>query len=185
MKFKPIDTYYKNYKFRSRHEARWAVFYDFLGIKWEYEIEGFELPPYKFDKATFVEKNKKELQQNEECVNSLLFLADSLEELSKKPLRYLPDFWLPDYGCWAEIKQYSRLRENIIIDFEKLMRFVNYIKQACLLCSGFEKPVYVLMPNEEMGLINYYEFSFSDDKKRIEQAIRKANNARFEFGEKP
>lgn len=41
---KPIETVYKGYRFRSRLEARWAVFFDALGIEWEYEPEGFVLP---------------------------------------------------------------------------------------------------------------------------------------------
>jgi hypothetical protein len=40
---KPIQTSYKGCKFRSRLEARWAVFFDSLGIIWEYEKEGFVL----------------------------------------------------------------------------------------------------------------------------------------------
>lgn len=40
---KPIETRYKGYRFRSRLEARWAVFFDALGIKWEYEKEGYDL----------------------------------------------------------------------------------------------------------------------------------------------
>lgn len=40
---KAIETKYKGYRFRSRLEARWAVFFDALGIKWEYEVEGFDL----------------------------------------------------------------------------------------------------------------------------------------------
>lgn len=40
---KVIETKYKGYFFRSRLEARWAVFFDFLGIEWEYEKEGFDL----------------------------------------------------------------------------------------------------------------------------------------------
>jgi hypothetical protein len=43
--FKPIETQYKGYRFRSRLEARWAVFFDALHVKWEYEKEGFELGP--------------------------------------------------------------------------------------------------------------------------------------------
>jgi hypothetical protein len=39
-----IETSYKGYRFRSRLEARWAVFFDSLGVKWEYEPEGFEFP---------------------------------------------------------------------------------------------------------------------------------------------
>lgn len=34
---KPIPTAYKGYKFRSRLEARWAVFFDACGVEWEYE----------------------------------------------------------------------------------------------------------------------------------------------------
>lgn len=40
---KAIDTRYNGYKFRSRLEARWAVYFDSLGIRWEYEMEGFDL----------------------------------------------------------------------------------------------------------------------------------------------
>lgn len=45
---KPIETYYNGYRFRSRLEARWAVFLDALGVRWEYEPEGFELPSGKW-----------------------------------------------------------------------------------------------------------------------------------------
>lgn len=41
---KAIETSYKGYRFRSRLEARWAVFFDALGAKWEYEREGYHLP---------------------------------------------------------------------------------------------------------------------------------------------
>lgn len=43
-KINPIETGYKGYRFRSRLEARWAVFFDAMGIAWEYEPEGYALP---------------------------------------------------------------------------------------------------------------------------------------------
>lgn len=43
MTIKAIETLYKGYKFRSRLEARWAVFFDALGVEWEYEPEGYIL----------------------------------------------------------------------------------------------------------------------------------------------
>lgn len=59
---KAIDTKYKGYKFRSRLEARVAVFLDALDSSWEYEPEGYALPVngnylpdflvYSFPKAT-------------------------------------------------------------------------------------------------------------------------------------
>lgn len=63
-KIKAIETHYNNYRFRSRLEAKHAVFFDALGVKYEYEKEGFEF----------------------------------------EGMRYLPDFWLPDYDCFVEIK---------------------------------------------------------------------------------
>lgn len=60
----PIQTRYKGYRFRSRLEARWAVFFDALGVRWEYEHQGYVLPSGP----------------------------------------YLPDFWLPDWGVFGEVK---------------------------------------------------------------------------------
>lgn len=40
---KAIETRYNGYHFRSRLEARWAVFFDKLDIQYEYEPEGFDL----------------------------------------------------------------------------------------------------------------------------------------------
>ncbi len=62
---KAIETEYKGYRFRSRLEARWAVFFDALGIAWEYEKEGYDLGEAGW---------------------------------------YLPDFWLPEFKCFVEIK---------------------------------------------------------------------------------
>jgi hypothetical protein len=62
---KAIETRYDGYRFRSRTEARWAVYFNHLGIKYHYEKEGFKL-----EDGTW----------------------------------YLPDFWLPDLGMWAEVK---------------------------------------------------------------------------------
>ena len=40
---KAIETKYKGYRFRSRLEARWAVFFETAGYEWVYEPEGFDL----------------------------------------------------------------------------------------------------------------------------------------------
>ena len=41
---KAIETRYRGYRFRSRTEARWAVFFDKLGLRWDYEEQGYVLP---------------------------------------------------------------------------------------------------------------------------------------------
>lgn len=40
---KAIETVYKGYRFRSRLEARWALFFDLIGIKWTYEVEPLDI----------------------------------------------------------------------------------------------------------------------------------------------
>ena len=75
MDIKPIETIYNGYRFRSRLEARWAVFFDAAGIEYQYEIEGYKLsngkwylPDFylpKFD--AFVEIKRKNLDDDELC----------------------------------------------------------------------------------------------------------------------
>jgi hypothetical protein len=41
---KALPSFYAGVKFRSRLEARWARYFDLIGINWQYEPEGYELP---------------------------------------------------------------------------------------------------------------------------------------------
>ena len=76
---KPIETQYKGYRFRSRLEARWAVFFDAIGWSWEYEAEGFDLDGLYYlpdfwlpDDKTFVEVKPGGLSEDDlEKVNRL------------------------------------------------------------------------------------------------------------------
>lgn len=43
-----IETLYAGCRMRSRLEARWAVAFDYLGIQWEYEPQGYDLPSGKY-----------------------------------------------------------------------------------------------------------------------------------------
>lgn len=59
---KAIETRYKGYRFRSRLEARWAVFFDTMGLRWEYEPQGYVgragvpyLPDFQIQRDVYVE----------------------------------------------------------------------------------------------------------------------------------
>lgn len=43
-----IETKYNGFTFRSRLEARWAVFFDTMRIDWIYEHEGYETPDGRY-----------------------------------------------------------------------------------------------------------------------------------------
>lgn len=55
----PIATHYKGYRFRSRLEARWAVFFDHLGVPWQYEPQGYLIngQPYLPDFLIYPDNN--------------------------------------------------------------------------------------------------------------------------------
>jgi nucleoside 2-deoxyribosyltransferase len=99
---KAIQTVYKGYKFRSRLEARWAVFFDALGLEWEYEPEGFDLgdgvwylPDFrvkvrdKFYSDVFFEIKAKN-NFTPSIVKRSVYLAG---KISKKDDKYSLDHW--------------------------------------------------------------------------------------------
>ena len=94
---KAIETFYKGYHFRSRLEARWAVFFDTLGISWKYEVEGYE----------------KE-------VGSTTVTGEEITEL----VRYLPDFFLPNRwgggGVYVEVKGDKNALKNNWFDHAQM-----------------------------------------------------------------
>ena len=66
---RPKETKYKGYWFRSRLEARWAIFFDTLGLKWLYEPERFYL---HFDYEEFIEEwdmDEEELLEHRMATN--------------------------------------------------------------------------------------------------------------------
>jgi len=75
---KAIETEYRGCLFRSRLEARWAVFFDEMGWTWQYEHQGYECGwrLHQFDGETW-------------CSDTF---------------RYLPDFFLPDLNTFVEVK---------------------------------------------------------------------------------
>lgn len=92
---KAIQTEYNGFKFRSRLEARWAVFFDSAKIKYEYEPEGYQCADGK---------------------------------------RYLPDFYLPDFDLYVEVKRDTEEGiDEIIEKCEPVIQWGGAIKQILIL----------------------------------------------------
>jgi len=87
---KAIETKYNGYRFRSRLEARWAVFFDALGEPWEYEREGFDLgeagyylPDFWLPRVTaWVEVKGQDVAPESDALRKIVAFA----ELSEYPL---------------------------------------------------------------------------------------------------
>ena len=112
---KPIDTIYNGYKFRSRLEARWAVFFDTLNIPYEYEVQGYDI------NGTW----------------------------------YLPDFWMPTWNCWLEIKpEIPNLRDSNKIEYLKCAELAKEKDGIVLLVGG--NP----WAKTEVPDCNYFSFEY-------------------------
>jgi hypothetical protein len=101
---KSIETRYNGVLFRSRAEARWAFFLDYLSIPWKYEYEGFELrsgryvPDFwlpTFNGGTWLEIKGQDPTETErllacelmEATKHDVFIAVGFEQLSPFPVR--------------------------------------------------------------------------------------------------
>lgn len=81
---KAIDTAYNGYLFRSRLEARWAVWLDAIGWEWEYEPEGIDLgdgtlylPDFRVDRNFWLEI--KPCMPNREEIRKANLLASAYQ----------------------------------------------------------------------------------------------------------
>jgi hypothetical protein len=79
---KPIETVYRGNRFRSRLEARWAVFLDAAGIKWQYEPEGYAangrryLPDFWLPELKMFAETKPHTEACEEARETVKALAN-------------------------------------------------------------------------------------------------------------
>jgi hypothetical protein len=93
---KSIQTRYAGCHFRSRLEARYAVFLDALGIKWEYEMEGYDLGGLGYYLPDFF---LKELNYFIEIKG---ISSTEIERLKCEKLSELHDVFLFDSGLGIE-----------------------------------------------------------------------------------
>ena len=109
MTIKPIETLYRGHYFRSKAEARFAVFLDCLGVKWDYEPQGFDLgnglkylPDFKIYNVEIWDENRDKCNY------------DTYEP------KMLDHMWVEVKGMWKDDKP----GELSDFDYAKINRFV-------------------------------------------------------------
>lgn len=147
----PIQTVYKGYRFRSRLEARWAVFFDAMGWVWEYESDGY---------VVFGE-------------------------------RYLPDFWLPEFKTFIEIKPETYSEREMLL----CRGLAELTQTSVILVHGLPRDdiAYPLYHNTGTGddvslcrfrdTVDGYWFIGIVENPEFTEAVNAARAARFEYGE--
>lgn len=204
-----IETLYQGYKFRSRLEARWAVFFDAMGIKYQYEPEGFEFDGIRYLPDFYL----PELNYFVEVKGMSDHLADDIERVQKfviankcaviilTEIPYDPSlnglFWFPvcvfaAYGGGCANNSWAFFRKDefdedggvIIDDFSagvntRWFCFNNNNESTYKWLQGGKLPC----SEDYQGEVKAYEEAY--DFRGVEEALRRARQARFEHGEKP
>lgn len=85
-----IETTYKGTKYRSRTEARWAVLFDYCGVGFQYEPEGFNLssgryvPDFWLDMGCYFEVKPEECEAGPGHYTRERLVAEDLASLKGK-----------------------------------------------------------------------------------------------------
>jgi hypothetical protein len=180
-----IETKYNGYRFRSRLEARWAVFFDAAAIDYEYELEGFKLgdglsylPDFYLDSmGVYAEvKPNKELSEDEirklvtfstDADKPLLLVIGTpgSEEMFLLNRRSLPS--------WREVQSWGQEVGSLSEAFLSHLRAYAPVEFGHTALQGGWTLLHA--PGDIKDLIG----------SRIKRSRQKASEARFEFGETP
>lgn len=127
---KAIETNYNGLLFRSRLEARWAVFFYAAGVKYEYEPDAF--------------------------------MIDGMG--------YVPDFYLPDYDLYVEVKP---AREGALVEVAKAFGLIGTGKiKHLLVLSTFPEGVNLLAHYNLVYLHPYSKTIVCERVLLVKNAIR-------------
>ena len=188
---KPIETLYKGYRFRSRLEARWAVFFDTLGVEWEYEPEGFDLGDGLYYLPDFRIRNSAIIHQCE--FNGVDIYVEvkgvaSVEDIAKiNKFTYESDdeyYWLNKYPLLVV----GNIPEgDNIADIEQSM--VNKSNSVFYSFTTIDNDYYYpafpgVTPDGKFAVYGGDYSGYIDWDKTV-HAFEKARQARWEHGEAP
>lgn len=213
MSLKAIETQYKGYRFRSRLEARWAIFFDAMALPWQYEPEGF-----KVENKFYLPDFRVQTPQNEhvwyevkpESYNVEDYKVSAFNRTVLKSLKHgsYPKFCTVLYGDpWSLLIEKKWLQfcprcESLIprppqdefwsVGLEKRSTIVIKCESCAIHTLGTGNPSFVW----EYGLATYYmtwrtgalfvpEGSLYNLRGCVENAAMQARGARFEHGESP
>ncbi len=103
-----LETMYRGVVFRSRLEARWAVFFDWMYIRWEYEKEGVDLHvgrtlPHEINES-FDTTSRHKNWASGSCSS-----AELRHRLPTQALRFMPSGTQDEGYCWTECSQCGQL----------------------------------------------------------------------------
>lgn len=173
-----IDTYYKGYKFRSRLEARWAVAFDAVGIKWEYEPEGFESDGVRY-LPDFRLTNVRHRSWSDQFAPVWVEVKGVMTEEDLLKIRKFTGY-TEEYGAPMEnpLLVIGNPPDGKWIDWE-----IKWPEWNFVFMDGDEYPAYFTMHKDQIWIAGPDHDEF-DGGRLMTEMINAAKQARFEHGQK-
>lgn len=206
---KAITTYYNGYKFRSRLEARWAVFFDTAKIRYEYEPEGFRLKNglcylpdfYLPDENMYVEVKPPRKGAWKDIDKAGRFIGNGIDTLLILP--NIPDrtdsVWYFPVLYWHSVEQAVKIKwcpflsvniaESAYLDRgmpdpsnyeDQFFPAFNYLHEE----QAEKETGRILQPKRDESEDSRATYIDFEDEKLLMSIWDKARQARFEHGEK-
>lgn len=174
MDIKPIETKYNGYRFRSRLEAKWAVFFDMIGLKYEYEVEGFEMKGIRYLPDFYIPS------------------LDRWFEIKAKPLS---DYEMKKCEEFCYCKDNENIKFSVLIGSPEAIKidgFWGIVEYVWEWPSDKYPENYRLLAPDGLSDIEYYSRFVKGlwvvpnvTEEELALAVSTARGARFEFGEIP
>ena len=214
MDIKPIETEYNGYRFRSRLEARWAVFFDAMGIEYDYEPEGFVgfdgikyLPDFYLPGEMLYVEVKGSDEQLEKDWGKITAAIDYESTPVSNGLLILGNIPSSNFhDDETPIFSYLWWHEGIVCDYAafswgfwtgaKVLRGIDAIHSDLLTCFKSKDGRYKVDSSMHQGekpvdvttrerIVQDYIRLDPPYQQPLRNAFLKARQARFEHGEKP
>lgn len=174
---KAIETVYNGYRFRSRLEARWAVLLDSLGVKYEYEAQGYDLDGLWYlpdfwlpDMDCWIETKGRPMEREDDTWRK----ARDLAAISDK---YVNVFCgqISTPGSTVGKQFFGAEDDHTGFDPTSVWWF------QCPICQAFQLGARIT----ELPCRCIEAYTHPDDNKSVRAAHLRARQARFEHGATP
>lgn len=184
---KAIDTRYNNHLFRSRLEARWALYFDEIKVKWLYETEGYKigneyyLPDFYFPELKIFAEVKPIRFDWQEIKKIKLLAIHSQKRVVQ--LVGLPNIDKTEVIIPYQYYSCSECGKMETYDFDLKTVYCN-CKVKHNVVDAIQTKECLFIPNKTYPPFIYEDLDSYEGTNEITNAIKKAKEARFEFNTK-
>ena len=183
----PIETTYRGYRFRSRLEARWAVFFDAAGIAWEYEPDGYRLDSRSYLPDFWLSQLEAFVEikpTKSACEEAIPLMKQLVEKTLKRGLIIGGSPNVEEEHCVAHLVMKPTKSSQQVQITKGTHNYKTRWSRAwrqCIFCNSIY--IHECKCEPSLSQQNHWYGKLEDKQSRIKHALGQGQRARFEHGE--